>query len=315
MVSVQRLFIVILLLPILVSCERDLEFELRAGQPNLVVNSLFGQDSLFQIEISTTADLGQGNALTSLSDAAITLTEDGIAISDFVLDSSSALPWYPLEADRTIEQTFYFYRTAFSRVRAGREYKIEVAYPGYETAEATATVPRAARLTFEPERGVTNLLLEGRDLMEVRFSIVDDGHPHYYAIELVSVLGDAANEEKIEFYSFETAFSPNLVDAGNVSGEGVWYYTDEGVYFSNAQFMGVEKEFSIFVDSDRLVGKDDLQLRIVSLSEEFFEFARSYQQQQLNAGNPFAEPVPVYSNVENGLGIFAGFAVSEVKLN
>jgi hypothetical protein len=314
MVSVRRLLGILLLLPLAFGCERELEFELRTAKPKLVVNSIFGQDSLFKVEISTTAEPGQGNSINSLTDARIFLTEDGVAISDLVLDSASALPWSQMEGDRPVERTLYFQRSEFSRVRAGREYKILVSYPDYETAEATATVPRAARVNFEPERSVTNLLLGNRDLMEVRFSIADDGQPHYYAIELVSVVGNNEKEEKAEFYSFETAFSQNLVDAGNVSGEGVWYFSQDGIYFSNSTFRGAEKEFSIFVDSQRLTGKDGLKLRIISLSEEFYQFARSYQQQQQNAGNPFAEPVPVYSNIENGLGIFAGYAVSEVVL-
>ena len=56
----------------------------------------------------------------------------------------------------------------------------------------------------------------------------------------------------------------------------------------------------------------DLKVRFLTLSRDFFEFATSYQKQKLNNNNPFAEPTQVYSNIENGLGIFAGFAVTEV---
>jgi hypothetical protein len=303
-----------LLIPFIFSCERELEYDLRSAQPRLVVNSIIGQDSLFQIEVSTTAQPGEGNSIVSLTDARISLTEEGLAITDFVLDSAKTLPAYMNEGDRPVERTLYFLRSAYSKVRAGRDYHITVSYQGYETAEATAKIPRAARVEYHPERGSTNLMLDGRDLMEVRFSIIDDGLPHFYGIELVTE-NDAGSRKNIEFYSFETAFNANLANSGNVSGEGVWYNTREGVFFPNNQFQGSAKEFSVYLDSEHLSGKDLLNLRIVSMSSDFYNFAVSYKQQRQNSGNPFAEPVVVHSNIQHGAGIFAGYAVTEVELH
>lgn len=314
MVWFRRMLLVAFLVPFIFSCERELEYDLRAANPRLVVNSIFGQDSLFRIEVSTTAQPGEGSQILSLHDAKIFLTEDGLALSDFVLDSAKTQATYMNEGDRPVERTLYFKRTEFSKVHAGRDYDITVSHPGYETAEATAKIPRAARVEYHPERSSTNLLLDGRDLMEVRFSIVDDGLPHYYAIELVTENNSGARRN-IEFYSFETAFNANLANSGDVSGEGVWYDTREGVYFPNNQFQGSAKEFSIFLDSEYLSGKELINLRVVSMSSDFYHFAVSYQQQRQNVGNPFAEPVVVHSNIQNGAGIFAGYAVTEIELH
>lgn len=314
MVWLRRMIWIALLVPFTFSCERELEYDLRAANPRLVVNSVFGQDSLFRIEVSSTAQPGDGNQITSLSDARIFLTEDGIAISDFVLDSAKTRATYLNEGNRPVDRTLYFKRSLYSKVRAGRDYHITVSYPGFETAEATAKIPRAARVEYHPERSSTNLLLDGRNLMEVRFSIVDDGLPHYYAIELASG-SSSENRKNIEFYSFEAAFNANLANSGDVSGEGVWYDTREGVFFPNSQFQGSAKEFSIYLDSEYLSGKDLMHLRIVSMSPDFYHFAVSYQQQRQNAGNPFAEPVVVHSNIQNGAGIFAGYAVTEIELH
>jgi hypothetical protein len=302
-----------LLALVMFSCERELEYDLRTGKPMLVVNSIFGQDSLFRIEISSTANPGDGSSIISLSNARIFLTEDGIALTDMALDSTTNLPWYVISGARSFDRTLYYYRTMYSRVRAGRDYHITVSYPGYETAQATARIPRAARLEYHPERGIDTLILNGKTLQEVQFSIQDDGQPHYYALELVrQVPGSPA--QSIEFYSFDPTFSSNLVNPANVSGEGVWYFTGEGVYIANNFFIGAKKEFSIYLDSAHFGGDAGLKLRVVSMSPDFYQFAMSYQQQRRNAGNPFAEPISVHSNVHDGRGIFAGFAVSEVKL-
>jgi hypothetical protein len=45
---------------------------------------------------------------------------------------------------------------------------------------------------------------------------------------------------------------------------------------------------------------------LVNTSEAYFNYLKSFNMYQRASGNPFATPVQVYSNVENGMGIFAG---------
>jgi hypothetical protein len=48
---------------------------------------------------------------------------------------------------------------------------------------------------------------------------------------------------------------------------------------------------------------------LMSLSEDYFKYKLSLEKYQETAGDPFAQPVQVYSNVENGFGIFGGYSV------
>lgn len=48
-----------------------------------------------------------------------------------------------------------------------------------------------------------------------------------------------------------------------------------------------------------------LIVRISNLSDNYIRFQRSSQQYNINKGNPFAEPAEIFTNVENGYGIFA----------
>ena len=45
-----------------------------------------------------------------------------------------------------------------------------------------------------------------------------------------------------------------------------------------------------------------------TITREQFEYLRTQELQRYHADNPFSEAVPVCSNVENGLGIFAGYS-------
>lgn len=43
------------------------------------------------------------------------------------------------------------------------------------------------------------------------------------------------------------------------------------------------------------------------VSEAYFLYKETYALQQSVDGDPFAEPVTVFNNIENGYGIFAGY--------
>ncbi|HHM21436.1 MAG TPA: DUF4249 family protein, partial [Bacteroidetes bacterium] len=80
--------------------------------------------------------------------------------------------------------------------------------------------------------------------------------------------------------------------------------------FSDLGFNGQTKEIKINIH-----GKIDLKntephsvfLEIISLSPQFYEYQKSFTEQILNSADPFAEAIPVFSNIQNGYGIFAGF--------
>ena len=48
------------------------------------------------------------------------------------------------------------------------------------------------------------------------------------------------------------------------------------------------------------------EIRLVNTSEAYFNYLKSFNIYQRAINNPFATPVQVYSNVNDGMGIFAG---------
>ena len=48
------------------------------------------------------------------------------------------------------------------------------------------------------------------------------------------------------------------------------------------------------------------EIRLVNTSEAYFNYLTSFNMYQRTINNPFATPVQVYSNINNGMGIFAG---------
>lgn len=54
-----------------------------------------------------------------------------------------------------------------------------------------------------------------------------------------------------------------------------------------------------------------LTLQLANLSKEFYDYQLSLFKFQDSDSNPFAEPAPVFTNVKNGLGCFAGYNRTE----
>lgn len=74
------------------------------------------------------------------------------------------------------------------------------------------------------------------------------------------------------------------------------------------------KEVSLFVSyipvlnkNDETDYKEEYWLEVVGMSADYYKYQKSYIKQVVNQKNPFASVIEVYSNIQNGVGIFAGY--------
>jgi hypothetical protein len=59
----------------------------------------------------------------------------------------------------------------------------------------------------------------------------------------------------------------------------------------------------------------NFSIEVSNITRELYEYQKSLRNFNRTADNPFAEPSPVYSNIKNGLGIFAAFNSTVIKEN
>lgn len=298
------------------ACERELEYDIPGATPRLVVNSLICQDSLMRFEVSVSASPGSDASLRSLKDARITLWEDLDIVEDFVVDSIFATP-VDFEGNTQASVApikLFFHQTIETKARSGRLYSLEVKYNGLSTVTATAIVPRPTRARTIPQPFNESIFVDGKPLDRLVFEIDDNGNANnHYGIEIMAQkAGGHEAPERIMFFSDEKPFTENLLNSQVQSDKGVYYRPEYGVFFSNGKFRGLREQFEVYVDPAYLSPTYTLKLRLLTLSNDYFEFATSYQKQRENSSNPFAEPTQVYSNITAGLGIFAGYAVTQV---
>ena len=91
-------------------------------------------------------------------------------------------------------------------------------------------------------------------------------------------------------------------------------------YTNDKSFNGKDFRIKILIHQGNILhdrkqrGKGMITVYLNSLSKEFYKYALSFSEQIETGDNPFTEPVKVYSNIENGLGVFAGYSYSKDSL-
>lgn len=105
--------------------------------------------------------------------------------------------------------------------------------------------------------------------------------------------------------SFESGYLfSNSIGLNNVS---------KNVFNVLGEYRGM-KDVSLFISYIPVLNKnhetdykEEYWLEVTGMSEDYYKYEKTYVKQVENKSNPFASVIEVYSNIENGVGIFAGY--------
>lgn len=97
--------------------------------------------------------------------------------------------------------------------------------------------------------------------------------------------------------------------------DGVWLLTTSGTvqtnkaYFKGSGLHNAGGHFTLRIDEHWLskTGDTFLKLKLRSMSREVYEFLNSMAKANETEMDPFAEKVTIFTNVQNGLGLFASY--------
>ncbi|MCI5058359.1 MAG: DUF4249 domain-containing protein [Flavobacteriales bacterium] len=316
-----------ILLPLIFicSCQKELDFEGDKIPPRTVVNSVFSSDHPWNVEISQTKSVLSNEDNVTMDDAEVTIS-NGFGWSERLLNKGNGL-----------------YYSKFSTPRPGVEYYISVKDPDGNSMSATNKVPVQPKLT--DVRQETYVSSDGTERYRVYLSFQDPpGEDNYYNISFyyLNILGEVSDilENGLSDTSYGIIPVPTLYvndpDLNSIvrlnSGFSVdkgqnWYPSIKGVYFTDeffdGQFVTLEFEMdpddvSQFLDNTGGILVDSYLFYAMNfLSEDYFLYNTTLDKQVSSKGDPTAQPVKVYSNIHNGLGVFAGYSsVSDsIKIN
>ena len=139
------------------------------------------------------------------------------------------------------------------------------------------------------------------------------GYGRSPAIDIDSVIPSDTIIQEVSYnwmvYSYDPVLSPDgNTDVLTTESGAVDFFTDELI---NSGKYDLSFRLETWRDVYTEIGEYlNMQAYVMHLSPDLYFYSISRQQQSLAKDNPFAEPVPVYSNVVGGIGIFGSMATS-----
>ncbi|MFZ2901115.1 MAG: DUF4249 domain-containing protein [Saprospiraceae bacterium] len=178
-------------------------------------------------------------------------------------------------------------------------YSLRVSAPGYSDATAEQTMPSKVDITstaYQPEGGVNP---DGLKTNTLTVEFQDPaGEDNYYLLEAFVTIPDTFGGFE---YNLCLATEDVLAESYNC-----------GLLFRDGPIDG--KSYALktyFLDNVHEISGATVTVRLFSISRDRYLFLRTLDLYYNAQDNPFAEPVVVHDNIEDGVGIFTVGAVAE----
>lgn len=284
----KKLILIISLLTA-TACDLIVDVDIPIEEQKLTLNAFFTQDSVWTAHLSLNRHILDDAYFKTVDDGLVVIYEQGNAVDTLLSEGNGIY-------------------TADSRPVPGRSYEIQAISPAHGTVRSRSYLPETVPITnmeieVPPDRSVAD------PKISFRFQFKDPAQEtNYYQLSLTSerhYKNSGTGEEVIQ-YSYVPIESNDPVLANSSNSD------NEGIFFKDTMFDGKEISLALkapywgafFAEEVKLI----LYLR--TLSEDSYRYKVTSKLQKSASGDPFAQPVSVYTNVENGFGIFGGFSQS-----
>ena len=276
------------------NCTKEIEFDAQDIAPRIVVNSLFTNDSIWAAHISRSVGVLETTSYTTINDANVNIFDANANLVTTLTHQGNGLYTSP---------------TGLTP-QANQSYTIEASASGYESVNASNSIPSAVPI-YQLDT-VTSTNSDGETILEATITFQDPPNiSNYYMLE-VYVTGTWINEGEQDTIEIR---EPLQISCDDINVETVNRFNFGGfentylyLMVKDQNFDGENYSLTFSVINYAELKDMDLfgEIRLVNTSEEYFNYLKSFNMYQRTINNPFATPVQVYSNVNNGMGIFAG---------
>ena len=302
----KKLFFLLSVSFIYISCEKVIPFEGDLNTPKLVVNSIFESDSTFKVHISSSRSVIDISPFQNVEDAVVKIKDDNGSI---------------IETLNHLDNGFYLGQVFPEQ---NKTYQLEVIHPNYNNITSTDSLPIPITINSVDTSTIIDPINENRLQIILNFDDPENSQ-NYYLIETSSVNEKLLieNSDTLE-YELDTILNQTMILTDEVFQDGSSPFREQGL-FNDLLFNGQNKNLELEIPNDEYWNFSDgstemsykrlsLTLYLHNISKSYYYYRTSLELYQNASGNPFAQPVQVYSNIDNGFGIFAGSQVSYFNL-
>jgi len=255
-----------------------------------------------------------------------------LVINDGKLDkitAKSSIPVKPVisEINPSTQKTIYFSNSNLS------DYPVLPLYFKI-SGDVQTNFVRFKLYTFNTKWGYTRYMVTKATISELR----KEKYPEDYLSELKKLIGVSMN--MYQYWpiiqkmgkKYELPYNGSNIVISKLKEIKVTTRYDDafrsGYLFSNnawsnnvsSDIFNVLGEFSGTTETNLFVSyipvlnknnqtdyKEEYWLETTGMSQDYYKYQKSYIKQVVNQNNPFASVIEVYSNIQNGVGIFAGY--------
>ena len=277
----------------LTGCVKVINDDLQSEETKLVINSVISPDSVFTVNVSKTSNIFDDESLNNLpfiNDAEVKVYEDG----DFLFNLD-------------FDEHGYYFRDYYPET--GKKYTVEVLQKDYKTISSTTVIPEAVKVKSfdtiteewsdeyqayylstsfkydDPEDVENFYMLRGEAFSE-------DSDGNIYNLKLDFAVPEV-DESLYDISWGNLLWSDRLIDGMNITVKFYfffWSYVDDGT-------------------GDKELGQIKFRFYFTSVSKDYYLYLKSVNLYYETVDtDPFMEPVIIYSNVENGYGVFGSFS-------
>ena len=282
-----------------IGCRKEIPFNAEVTTPKLVVNSLFASDSTWAVHVSRSLSvIDQGN-LDNIENATVVISNSSGAVLETLTHNGGGN------------------YVGAQMPQVGQTYRVDVAAPNFTAVYGEDVVPDVVNVQSADTMSTT---VGEQDLLVAQITFTDPaGINNYYrfSVEMgyweywpgsFGGMDSTYYEEQVWLQLSD----PSFEGAGNNS------WRDTGI-MSDLLFDGQTKTVDLPI-SKWLFGGGDVRIEFIdvyfsNVSESTHFYNRSFQLYQETHGNPFAQPVQVYSNITNGFGVFGGVHTEVHRIN
>ena len=311
--KIAPLFIAIVTL-FLVACEQEMEVDIPETPPKIMINStlvpyLPPHGKYLGVELRGSRHIFDSTSNTLITNAMVLLYRDSIFMDTLKYEEDAQ--FYPLEFP------------PLDGPNAGESYQISVSAPGYTSVYAQTTIPKKIeidavaidRIAFEDEDGgiYSKITLTFNDPID---------HNNYYEV----VLSTLGAEHSPDDYRRLTTYEPYIVSEIHYPPiTNVDLRKPKYLLFNDKSFNGNKVELSFYYYANQVIyagvkklANVQISVQLRNVTKEYYDFRSTFLYNTFNQVENMiygtGEPMNVYSNVENGYGIFAGYNNSIVTL-
>ena len=270
-----------------VACRRDANVSIPESNQDMVLQSFIKADSPARVHLSKSRSILEESGLDPVTNADVILRENGATVQNL----------------NHVKKGLY--QSKAFKAKAGNNYKVVVKRPGKSNVVGSANLPKPVDIesTEIIRKGYTTR--DGQKKHKLTVTVDDPaGVNNYYELLFRNKLYDSSQNEN-EYYPISLSSDDPAVDAQSMQGQ----LLDDN--FFNGETYTLTFYLELNGDLDETGGQGQKQVVLRTVSKAYYEYERKLFKQKNSFGSAgvfSGEPVYIYDNIDNGLGVCAGYS-------